>query len=169
VTKSGHGSRVAVRYLWLLGMIAAMLVVLVLPAAAGAHAERQTFFPDPNQGDFPVYRTDGTALVVCKPDSKQRINQIQGNTLRQRDLALLRDCQFQNIQAAVNAAHNNYRIFVLPGVYQELPSRRPAPAGCEAIYQKVANSEVLSYPEQRKCPNAQNLIAILGDTNNNRL
>jgi hypothetical protein len=169
VTKSGHGSRLAVRHFWLLGLIAATLAALVLPAAAGAHAERESFFPDPNQGDFPVYRTDGTALVVCKPDSKDRINQIQSNTLRQRNLALLRDCAYSNIQAAVNAAHNNYRIFVLPGLYRELPSRGPAPAGCDAIYQKVVDGQVLSYPEQRKCPNAQNLIAILGDTNNNRL
>ena len=38
---------------------------LALPAGAGAHAERATFFPDPDQGAFPEYRTTGPALVVC--------------------------------------------------------------------------------------------------------
>ena len=35
------------------------LAALALPSAAGAHAERATFFPDPNQGAFPEYRTEG--------------------------------------------------------------------------------------------------------------
>ena len=45
-----------------MGILAAAvmaLIALAMPAGAGAHAERATFFPDPNLGAFPEYRTDG--------------------------------------------------------------------------------------------------------------
>ena len=57
----------------------------------------------------------------------------------------------------------------MPGVYEELGSRGPAPAGCEDVYERTdAGQFALTYEEQRQCPNAQNLIAILGDTNGDR-
>ena len=49
------GARVAP----LLALAAFVGLAVLVPATAGAHAERTTFFPDPNQGDFPQYRTDG--------------------------------------------------------------------------------------------------------------
>ena len=58
----------------------------------------------------------------------------------------------------------------MPGVYEELDSRGPAPAGCEDVYQRTeAGQFALTYDEHRQCPNAQNLIAILGDTNGDRI
>jgi hypothetical protein len=137
------------------------------PAGAFAHEERTTSFPDFNQGSFPEYRTSGPTLVVCKSDSRQRIQQESG-TLRKDNLTLLKSCGYNHIQAAVNAAGNGYRILVLPGIYSEEPSLGPAPAGCAAIYQRVAQGNpVLTYDEERQCPHAKNLIAIMGDTNNN--
>ena len=81
----------------------------------------------------------------------------------------LKDCAYDSIQAAVNDAENGTRILVMPGVYEELDSRGPAPAGCEDVYQRTeAGQFALTYDEHRQCPNAQNLIAILGDTNGDR-
>jgi hypothetical protein len=156
-----------------IGIVAAGLVALfalAMPAGAGAHSERATFFPDPNLGDFPTYRTDGPSLVVCKPNSKYRIQQLPDPDLRRYNEELLSRCTFRNIQDAVNRAANGYRILVLPGVYYEKPSLEPAPAGCEDVYQRTANGQTaLSYEEHRQCPNAQNLIAILGDTDGDRI
>jgi hypothetical protein len=152
-----------------LALAALAVAALSLPAAGGAHAERATFFPDPNLGDFPQLRTSGPALVVCAADTKERIKRFHGKpraTLQRQ----LKDCDYDSIQAAVNDAENGTRILVMPGVYEELGSRRPAPAGCEDVYQRTENGQfALSYEEHRQCPNAQNLIAILGDTDGDRI
>ena len=139
---------------------------LVLPAGAGAHAERATFFPDPNLGAFPEYRNYGPELVVCRSDSNRRIqNEIEDPALRRENKRLLSKCRFGTIQQAVNVANNGYRIKVLPGIYTEKRWLNPPP-GCEDEYQ---NTGALSYEQHRACPNAQNLIAILGDTNGDRI
>jgi hypothetical protein len=139
-----------------------------MPASAGAHAERATTFPDPDQGAFPEYRTSGPAKIVCSPETtKQRIKAFKGS-VKKHHKQLLRDCRYHTIQAAVNAAANNTRILVMPGVYPESPSRAPAPAGCEDVYERTAAGQfALSYAEHRQCPHAQNLIAVLGDTDGN--
>jgi hypothetical protein len=150
-------------------LAALAVAALSLPAGAGAHAERATFFPDPNLGDFPQLRTTGPALVVCAADTKERIKRFHGKpraTLQRQ----LKNCDYDSIQAAVNDAGNGMRILVMPGVYEERGSRGPAPAGCEDVYQRTANGQfALSYEEHRQCPNAQNLIAILGDTDGDRI
>ncbi len=146
------------------------LAALALPSAAGAHSERATFFPDINQGDFPVYRTEGSSIVVCRPNSRQLIARIRDNAVRRENTKLLKRCIFYNIQRAVDLAGNDTRILVLPGEYRENPSRGPAPAGCEDVYARTAaGSTNLTYEEHQRCPHAQNLIAILGDTNGNRI
>jgi hypothetical protein len=146
-----------------------MLVLLALatfPAGAGAHAERATFFPDPNLGDFPQYRSSGgRQLVVCARDSRRRIQQIEDSRVRRQNQRYLSGCRFREIQSAVNFARNGDRIYVLPGVYREERYMTP-PSGCEDEYQ---NTGALSYEQHRQCPNAQNLIAILGDTNGDRI
>ncbi|MGH2978572.1 MAG: right-handed parallel beta-helix repeat-containing protein, partial [Solirubrobacterales bacterium] len=153
----------------MLALAALAAAALTMPAGAGAHAERATFFPDPDAADFPGIRSTGPALVVCADDSKQRIKQFHGK-IRARQQRLLKDCEYDSIQAAVNDAQNNMRILVLPGVYEELGSRGPAPAGCEDVYERTENGQfALTYEEHRQCPNAQNLIAILGDTNGDRI
>jgi len=159
-------ARVSVHAIAIASLLAA-LVIAAVPSSAGAHAERATFFPDPDKGAFPQYRTTGTARVVCTPDTKQRIKSFNGQVKRRHE-QLLRDCRYSTIQAAVNAAQNNDRILVMPGTYPETPSRGPAPAGCEDVYQRTeAGQYALAYSEQRQCPHAQNLIAVLGDSDGN--
>jgi hypothetical protein len=69
----------------------------------------------------------------------------------------------------VDAAASGTRILVLPGVYREEPSRaRPlADPACAAFVVPAPGDptrQVASYDYQRRCPNAQNLIAIVGDS-----
>ena len=176
-----------------------MIAALVLAGAAGAHPERHTYFPDGTKGAVPKYRTTGPLLVVCKPDSAKRIKRaFRGSSktmtrLRNRRLALVKKCKFQDIQAAVNKAHSNYRIQILPGIYKEQPSldqhqsafnydanmydkskdTSPCKDDYVDIYNAVASGLagntntnsiwVPDYEYHYKCPNQQNLIAITGD------
>jgi parallel beta helix pectate lyase-like protein len=155
---------------------------LALPAGAGAHSERTSFFPDPNATncvggscDFPVYRTTGPQLVVCARDSRQRIQQTETGSLRRKNLKLIKQCHYRSIQDAVNAASNGYRIAILPGVYTEPNSlREPHPdpnCSTPGVYwtENPEGDSVPTYQYQHDCPNAQNLIAIAGDTNGDRI
>ena len=150
----------------LIAAVALMAAAALMPANAGAHAERATFFPDPNQGAFPEYRTYGPELVVCARESKRWIkDKIEDPSVRRANERLRSRCQFDSIQTAVNRSRNGYRIKVLPGIYEEKRWQTPPP-GCEDEY---LNTGALSYEQHRQCPNAQNLIAILGDTNGDRI
>jgi hypothetical protein len=154
------------------------LAALTLVSAIGAtcaygHAERLSYYPNHKLGSVPKYKRSGPSLVVCKADSGARIRRQLSGIGKRRNLALLRRCGFRDIQAAVNAARSGMRILVLPGVYREEPSRRVAePAdACSGDYQEyqdphfegVGTVRVPNYEYQRKCPNAQNLIAVIGD------
>ena len=57
MTVSRQGLR-TVSAVGILALAVMALIALAMPAGAGAHAERATFFPDPNLGSFPEYRTD---------------------------------------------------------------------------------------------------------------
>jgi len=50
-------------------------ILALWPAAAGAHYERPTHFPD-GTGSVPLYRTTGPHLVVCKDDLADFTNRI---------------------------------------------------------------------------------------------
>jgi hypothetical protein len=84
-------------------------------------------------------------------------------------LSLLKRCQYHHIQRAVRAAANGFRIFVLPGRYREEPSRGapyPDPRCRRALVRAQDHPRLVpGYAYQLRCPNAQNLIAIVGDTN----
>lgn len=148
--------------------VGVLTIALVFVPSAIAHAERPTRFPDPSAGRVPTLRTGGPVLVVCKQDSRERILRSLDGDLREKNLALLEQCRFRHIQEAVTAARNQTRILVLPGVYREEPSRRapyPDPACSQLMVPAAAGlSMVPSYEYQRRCPNAQNLIAIVGDS-----
>jgi hypothetical protein len=147
---------------------AAVVVLLLFPSVVGAHLERPVTFPDPKHGSVPRLRGGGRTLVVCKPDSRQRIERALRGPLRKRNLALLKKCAFADVQAAVNAAKNETRILVLPGVYREEPSlMSPSPdPACGDLFVTAAipTRRVPGYGYQRTCPNDQNLIAIVGDS-----
>jgi len=82
---------------------------------------------------------------------------------------LARRCRFHEIQPAVTASHNNGRVVVMPGVYAEPSSRRaplddPACASLRILNDRGEPTAV-SYAYQLKCPNDQNLIAVMGRAN----
>src|SRR5215217_2609043 len=162
-------------------VVLAMLLVAV--GTAGAHPERHAFFPDGNVGSVPKVRGKAEqVLTVCKKNSKKLIKRsFKGRKLtKKRNLRLrqLKRCRFRHIQAAVNRARNGAIIRIMPGLYKEEPSRRnPEPdPRCANDYEDVGGeilatggfgkkgARVANFEYQRKCPNAQNLIAIIGDS-----
>lgn len=155
-------------------LAAAAVAALALPAAAGAHPERPVEFPDGSgdwagfRSDFPDHRARGPSQVVCKPDSRERIMRYSNRRLRRKLLRVLRRCEFEHIQEAVNAASNGDRVLILPGVYREEPSREvpnPDPR-CEDMYVQADGKSGMTptYEYELNCPNSRNLVAILGDT-----
>jgi hypothetical protein len=104
-------------------------------------------------------------LVVCKPDSRDRIRAIKNAALRQINLELVESCRFRNIQVAINAVKTRgTTIYVLPGTYREQPNRgRPKCSDHVGDHDQDRGATVLSYREQLHCPHAQNLIGIFGD------
>ncbi len=129
--------------------------------------------------------------VVCRPDSLKLLNAsiktarksgydirphdhrsfsaAQAKKLRAVNRKLFKRCAFKEIQPAVTASHNNERVVVMPGLYTE-PTARKAPTNdpkCADL--KILNDRgeptALSYAYQLKCPNDQNLIAVMGRAN----
>src|SRR5262245_1939585 len=105
---------------------------LLLTPLAGAHQERQSFFPE-HRHDVPVYRPmlpnpQAQRVVVCKKpgdegvapgdDSASRIARIKDPELLRVNQQLLRECAFEHIQAGVDAVkERGTTIYVLPGLY----------------------------------------------------
>ncbi len=161
-------------------ILLALLALAAIPAVAAGHAERATYYPDRNVGAVPEYRTKGPAHVVCKPDSAQRVKQSwagRGPKRKRMRAKLLRmikaKCRFQHIQQAVDAAKTGDRILIMPGIYREEPSRAipvkdPKCSGDEYWEDSGDNHQedgrVPTYKHQVDCPNARNLIAIIGDS-----
>ena len=164
-----------------------LLVALVLLGAgpASGHPERKAHYPNGDTGSVPKYRaTAGQVLTVCKKGSAKRIRRTFKGRKERTRLRQLRKCRFRNIQTAVDRASNGAIIRIMPGVYKEQPSRRaPEPdPRCAKHYDTIGGTilatgvtdptngaKVANYEYQRGCPNAQNLIAIIGDTNGDRL
>lgn len=150
-----------------------MLTVMVTGASTAlAHPERQAFFPDPSKGSVPKYRHTGAPLIVCKSNSRRLVRKIfKGHALARTKrirLRALKKCRFRNIQSAVNAAKSNDRIQIMPGLYKEMPSRKHPfddPA-CASMFEKPADGDAPrpTFEQQVKCPNARNLISIVGDS-----
>jgi hypothetical protein len=162
-----------------LTLLASLLVLALLPALASGHAERATYFPDASKGERPTHRTGGPSRVVCKKNSAQLVKRSwKGKTgfpKRRRAylLRVLKRCKYRNIQGAVNAAKSGERILIMPGVYREEPSRKipvadPKCAG-EGYWEAsgdnhTVDGRVPTYKHQVDCPNARNLIAVIGDS-----
>ena len=75
-------------------------------------------------------------------------------------------CKFDSIQAAVNASGNNDRVVIMPGLYTE-PESRNQPTNdpkCASLREQndKGSTQALSYEYQFRCPNDQNLIAVMG-------
>jgi len=102
--------------------------------------------------------TDHRTLSASQADKVLKINkQLAGR------------CQYHQIQPAVTASHNNDRVVIMPGLYYE-PTARKQPTHdprCKDLIQNNdrGDSSAVSYAYQMKCPNDQNLIAVMGRAN----
>lgn len=102
-----------------------------------------------------------------RPTQKRKqLSRRQGRRLLRINRRLKRRCKFHSIQAAVNASGNNDRVVIMPGLYTEPKSRRaptnnPKCDGLEETNDK-GQTGALSYAYQVRCPNDQNLIAVIG-------
>ena len=148
--------------------IVLLLGLVAVPGMAGAHAEREAFFPD-GTGTVPHYRPmiADRHLVVCRPESERRIEKIENDRLRKDNKELLKECRFRNIQDAVNAVkRKNTTIYMLPGVYEEKPNRNQPKCGHKYAHSgEEEGAPILSYKQQLRCKHHQNLIGIFGDDN----
>ncbi len=162
---------------------ACWLALALVPALAFGHAERATYFVDPAKGERPALRSTGPARIVCKPDSRRLIRKSwagrSGKNTRERKrlTKLMKRCRYRHIQQAVDAAKSGDRIVIMPGVYREEPSRKipvkdPKCAGDEYWEASGDNhtedGRVPTYKHQVDCPNARNLIAVIGDSTGRR-
>ena len=153
-------------------LVGAALTMVAGPAAA--HNERSVESP-PRPGPWPDVDRVQPHVVVCKASSKPTaserstyLNRIaatrgEARSYWQARLAnwklnavLWPQCRFHDIQAAVNAVAGHRDILVMPGEYEEYPSRKAPdlPAdGSDGTY---------SYDFQKAHPNAINLVGIIG-------
>jgi hypothetical protein len=102
-------------------------------------------------------RSSQPALILTNQNAKE---------LRKVNKQLLTLCAYHEIQPAVTASHNNDRVVIMPGLYTE-PTSRKAPIHDPACANLVETNDhgttgALSYKYQAKCPNDQNLIAVIG-------
>jgi hypothetical protein len=141
--------------------IAAITALMVVGSAtaAFAHEERPSVFP-PGNGKTPTYRAYNPAaphIVVCKPSSAAAIKAMKNAKVKALNQALLPQCKYPHIQAAVDAVKKQgTNIYVLPGVYREEPSWAPP---CTKGY----TGGIVSYDLIVSCGEVVNLITIAGD------
>jgi Right handed beta helix region len=109
-------------------------------------------------------RTSGWTVRPSQPARK--LSARKARRLRRFNKRLAKRCKFRSIQAAVFRSRNNDRIVVMPGLYTEKRSRRQPTDDPKCDDLEVKNdegsSQALSYAYQVKCPNDQNLIAVMG-------
>ena len=135
----------------------------------------------------------GKTLVVCKSYSIKRLKRsirsartrgYKNRPLGQRRFLSKREarwllrvnrklrkrCKYRHIQPAVSKARNNDRVVVMPGLYLEPKSRaKPTHDKRCAKYRTDGDKpgsegQALSYEYQYRCPNDQNLVAVMGRT-----
>ncbi|WP_327086171.1 right-handed parallel beta-helix repeat-containing protein [Nonomuraea sp. NBC_01738] len=153
--------------------VVALTLGLLLPAGAAlAHEERKVTLPD-GSGSVPAHRQTEPDLLVCKTDRADLDRRIATfpNDLKQRNIALFGKCQqngFRNLQEAVDKVDKpGMTIAILPGLYQEEPSRAAPTGACANLPARWSTwgYQILSFEQQTACPHNQNLVAILGKTN----
>jgi hypothetical protein len=115
------------------------------------------------KGSVKQARKQGFQLRPSQPI--EELSNHEANELRKLNRELARMCEFDSIQEAVNAAGNNDRVVIMPGVYTEPESRaQPTndPACADLTQQDSGGAETPSYKYQVTCPNDQNLIYVQG-------
>ncbi|HKF81283.1 MAG TPA: right-handed parallel beta-helix repeat-containing protein [Thermoleophilaceae bacterium] len=102
-----------------------------------------------------------------RPTEKTRhLSKRGGKRLLRFNEKLLERCKYHEIQPAANRTRNNDRIVIMPGIYTE-PTSRSKPdldPACKKyeILNDRGQTAALSYAYQYYCPNAQNLVAVIG-------
>jgi Right handed beta helix region len=117
--------------------------------------------------------TRGYKLRPSQP--ARHISKRRGARLLAFNQLLRAKCDFGSIQAAVTKSHNNDRVVIMPGLYTEpesraAPTQDPKCADLKQINDRQTDtganqSGAVSYAYQAKCPNDQNLVAIIGRAN----
>ncbi|MQA60826.1 MAG: hypothetical protein GEU86_04890 [Actinophytocola sp.] len=145
------------RCIRLLVLVGLLLVGIAAPASA--HEERESQFP-PGDGAVPTHRSidqAGDVIVACKPDSADRIAEIADDGLRKFNKAMLKRCEYEHLQAAVDAVTvQRTNIYVLPGQYREEPSWDRK---CTEDY----DGGIVDYELIVSCGEVLNLVTIAGD------
>jgi Right handed beta helix region len=100
---------------------------------------------------------------------RKHIGRKKAKNLFEINKKLRRRCKFNSIQDAVDAAGNNDRVVIMPGIYTE-PESRAAPTHdpkCADLVQEndKGNPQALSYAYHLRCPNDQSLVNISGRAN----
>jgi hypothetical protein len=103
-----------------------------------------------------------------RPSEHRRLGRKQARRLLRVNRRLRKMCRFHEIQPAVTKSRNNDRVVVMPGLYLE-PTSRSSPTPDKRCDEYRTNGDrpgqdgvALSYAYQAKCPNDQNLIAVIG-------
>src|SRR4051794_5833439 len=105
----------------------------------------------------------------------RRISTRSGKKLLRFNQKLLAKCKYHEIQPAATASRNNDRIVIMPGLYTE-PTSRAQPTHdpkCKDLEQQNDRQTdtggnqtgAVSYAYHLKCPNDQNLVAVMGRAN----
>jgi hypothetical protein len=121
-------------------------------------------------------RNGSTTGYKLRPsEAPRRISKKEGNKLLRFNQKLLQACKYREIQPAVTASRNNDRVLIMPGLYTE-PTARAQPTHdpkCADLTEQNDRqvetgdnqSGAVSYAYQVKCPNDQNLVAVIGRAN----
>jgi Right handed beta helix region len=153
----------------------------VKPAAGGKVPEYRSL------GSALKQKPVGDTRIVCRDDSlslakqairkgrkgfkvrpsedKRRLSRSKARKLKKLNERFAKKCEYDSIQDAVDDSGNNDRVVIMPGLYTEPKSRAkpendPACAGLTAPSDH--GSGAVSYRYQARCPNDQNLIAVIG-------
>ena len=96
----------------------------------------------------------------------RRLTRAQGTKLYRLNKRLLARCRYHEIQPAVKASGNNATVVIMPGIYTEPTARKQPTNDRRCANLRILNDRgepvALSYAFQFKCPNDQNLIAVMG-------
>jgi parallel beta helix pectate lyase-like protein len=103
-----------------------------------------------------------------RPTDHRKLSRKQAAKLLRTNRKLRQRCRYREIQPAVTASSNNDRVVIMPGLYTE-PTARAAKTQDPACADYRTNGDrpgdtgtALSYEYQLRCPNDQNLIAVIG-------
>ena len=91
----------SVRRRRVIALFATLLLAAPLGGQAYAHEEREAFEPAP--AAHPDHRDSGPSVVVCKPDSTQRLATLPAAVRERNEGLLARGCDFQHLQAAIDS------------------------------------------------------------------